>query len=93
MSHFASSTLLKHCSTNCLEFSVNMVLCFKRISKWRGRWCRSRRKKKEERESLQQTENELWLEYFSPYLHIWPFHELCARLEANVSQVRSGKWS
>ncbi|XP_032572000.1 sodium/potassium-transporting ATPase subunit alpha-A [Drosophila sechellia] len=62
-----------------------MVLCFKRISKWRGRWRRSR-KKKEERESLQQTENELWLEYFSPYLHIWPFHELCTRLEANVSQ-------
>ncbi|XP_026836183.1 sodium/potassium-transporting ATPase subunit alpha-A [Drosophila erecta] len=62
-----------------------MLRCLKRISKWRDRWCRSRGKKRQ-REPLHRTEDELWLEYYGPYLHIWPFHELCARLEANVSQ-------
>jgi len=87
---FASSTSRKHSSTNCLEFSVSMVLWLKKISKCgSGKCCRSRRKKKEaEAEAVPQTENELWLEYYGPYLHIWPFHELCARLETNVSQVR-----
>jgi len=67
-----------------------MVLWLKKISKCgSGKCCRSRRKKKEaEAEAVPQTENELWLEYYGPYLHIWPFHELCARLETNVSQVR-----
>ncbi|XP_017007940.3 sodium/potassium-transporting ATPase subunit alpha-A [Drosophila takahashii] len=62
-----------------------MVFWLKQISKWRGKCCGSRRRKRE-REAVRQTENELWLEYYGPYLHIWPFHELCVRLETNVSQ-------
>ncbi|XP_017077693.1 sodium/potassium-transporting ATPase subunit alpha-1 [Drosophila eugracilis] len=62
-----------------------MVFGLKRILKWKGKWWQSRRKKAD-KEELQQTENEMWLEYYGPYLHIWPFRELCARLEANVSQ-------
>ncbi|XP_016970525.1 sodium/potassium-transporting ATPase subunit alpha-A [Drosophila rhopaloa] len=64
-----------------------MVLWRKQISKWIG-WCRCcrRKGKKKVKEGVRQTENELWLEYFGPYLHIWPFYELCARLETNVPQ-------
>ncbi|XP_022217736.2 sodium/potassium-transporting ATPase subunit alpha-A [Drosophila obscura] len=30
------------------------------------------------------TVNELWLEYFAEHLHVWPFEELCSRLETDA---------
>ncbi|XP_017054430.1 sodium/potassium-transporting ATPase subunit alpha [Drosophila ficusphila] len=65
-----------------------MVLWLKHFSKWKGKCCRCRKhrkQKKKEKESDRQTENELWLEYHGPHLHIWPFHDLLVRLETNLS--------
>ncbi|XP_052841075.1 sodium/potassium-transporting ATPase subunit alpha-A [Drosophila gunungcola] len=77
-----------------------MVLWLKQISKWKGRCrcrCRCRfrcwrcKARKRGEEEVRQTENELWLEFYGPYLHIWPFQELCSRLETNVRQGLTAK--
>ncbi|XP_017110500.1 sodium/potassium-transporting ATPase subunit alpha-A [Drosophila elegans] len=73
-----------------------MVLWRKQISKWKGRCrrrcrCWSRKGRKRDKEEVRKTENELWQEIYGPYLHIWPFEELCSRLETNVRQGLTAK--
>ncbi|XP_017090698.2 sodium/potassium-transporting ATPase subunit alpha-A [Drosophila bipectinata] len=54
----------------------------KRLRKHYWNWYNSKRSKPNQRPIP--TENELWLEYYADYLHIWPFRELCSRLETNT---------
>lgn len=85
---FPCSTRRKHSSTNCLEFSVSMGNRLKQLWERRCRCKRSRKAKKKASDDEVKTENELWQEYYGPYLHFLPFLELCSRLEANPAQVR-----
>ncbi|KAH8321510.1 hypothetical protein KR074_007237 [Drosophila pseudoananassae] len=54
----------------------------KRLRKHYWNWYNSKRSKPHQKPIP--TENELWLEYYADYLHIWPFRELCTRLETNT---------
>ncbi|KAH8376215.1 hypothetical protein KR200_002614, partial [Drosophila serrata] len=61
-----------------LEFSVSMVNWGKQL------WKRKSKKKQSYVEEA--TENELWQEYYAPYLHFLPFEEVCTRLETSLAQ-------
>ncbi|KAH8290576.1 hypothetical protein KR054_004138 [Drosophila jambulina] len=51
-----------------------------------GAWpCRARTKDRETVEE-DRTEDELWQEYYAPYLHFLPFEEICTRLETSLTQ-------
>ncbi|KAH8258389.1 hypothetical protein KR038_010587, partial [Drosophila bunnanda] len=65
-------------STNCLEFSVNMWNWGKQL--WK------RKSKNKESYVEDPTENELWQEYYAPYLHFLPFKEVCSRMETSLTQ-------
>ncbi|XP_026842316.1 sodium/potassium-transporting ATPase subunit alpha-A [Drosophila persimilis] len=52
---------------------------------WKWKWNREGEGNGQYKKEETKTQNELWLEYFSGHLHVWPFEELCSRLETNPS--------
>ncbi|KAH8253953.1 hypothetical protein KR032_007853 [Drosophila birchii] len=52
---------------------------------WKRTWpCKAKTKKNVSAEEAESTENELWQEYYAPYLHFLPFQEICTRLETSL---------
>ncbi|KAH8402365.1 hypothetical protein KR009_011581, partial [Drosophila setifemur] len=62
---------------------------------WRWKWKRScsccRKAKKRETRRGSETENELWLDYYALYLHLFPFKALCDRLETHTTKGLSSE--
>ncbi|XP_034652161.1 sodium/potassium-transporting ATPase subunit alpha-A [Drosophila subobscura] len=50
---------------------------------WKWKWNKEDNGKGPHKSEEMKTDNERWLEYFAALLHVWPFEELCSRLETD----------